>query len=373
MTQQLTPARFMWNVPVGGNLKNSKAKIDSVFAFNVDELILYAQQAEAMGIEQLLLGVGYHCADAFTYVGSLIRATKKIKFIIAYRAGMVAPTTFVQMINSLSGFGEDRVSINMVAGISPVEQKYYGDFLPKEERQARLDEFVDVCSLFWKNEGPVNYKGKHYEIENGELHIGYDNLTKMPEIMVSGNSEVSRLMAAKHGALWLRYSDTAEKIAESAKPCIESGNAMGIRMSVIVRPEREQALARIEEMLDGTDPNWVKFLGDFMKTCDSQAVNDIMNLAKEAGNSWLNEILWTGAVQIRGGSSLAMVGNPDEVADYIMKYKAGGVSTFIMQGWPHLEEMKYFTDLVVPRVRAREAALVNAQAEPLHEKSLENA
>ncbi|MCY7294567.1 LLM class flavin-dependent oxidoreductase [Alteromonas sp. a30] len=359
MTQQVQPARFMWNVPVGGNAKNHDSGIRSVYSFNVDELISYAQQAEEMGIEQLLLGVGYHCADAFTYVGSLIRATKKIKFIIAYRAGMVAPTTFVQMINSLSGFGENRVSINMVAGISPVEQKYYGDFLPKEERQARLDEFLDVCELFWeKNKGPVNYTGKYYQIENGELHIGYDNTSSdRPEIMVSGNSEISRLFAAKHNALWLRYSDTAENIAESAKPCIESGHKMGIRMSVIVRPERQQALDRIEEMLAGTDPEWVKFLGDFMKTCDSQAVNDIVNLAKKAGNSWLNEILWTGAVQIRGGSSLAMVGDPDEVANYIMKYKAGGVSTFIMQGWPHLEEMKYFTELVIPRVRALEANL----------------
>lgn len=355
MTQYTQPARFMWNVPVGGNTAKHDTGIRSIFAFDVDELIRYAQRAEEMGIEQLLLGVGYHCADAFTYVGSLIRATKKIKFIIAYRAGMVAPTTFVQMINSLSGFGEDRVSINMVAGISPVEQKYYGDYLPKEERQARLDEFLDICNLFWDANGPVNYSGKYYQIENGEIHMGYDSSSSRPEIMVSGNSENSRLLAAKHNALWMRYSDTAENIAQSAKPCIESGNSMGIRMSVIVRPERQQALDRIEEMLDGTDPKWVKFLGDFMKTCDSQAVNDIVDLAKKAGNSWLNEILWTGAVQIRGGSSLAMVGDPDEVANYIMKYKAGGASTFIMQGWPHLEEMKYFTDLVVPRVRALEA------------------
>ncbi|GEM76244.1 LLM class flavin-dependent oxidoreductase [Vibrio sagamiensis] len=358
MSNVTEPARFMWNVPVGGNVKKDNSGVKSIFTFDVDELIKYAQKAEAMGIEQLLLGVGYHCADAFTYIGSLIRATKKIKFIIAYRAGMVAPTTFVQMINSLSGFGENRVSINMVAGISPVEQKYYGDFLPKEERQARLDEFMSVCNLFWDNKGPVNFTGKYYQIENGELHIGYSNEPERPEMFFSGNSDTSRELAAKHNAIWLRYSDTAENIANSAKPCIESGNQMGIRMSVIVRPTREEALQRVDEMLDGTDPKWAKFLTDFMKTCDSQAVNDICKLAEDAGNSWLNDILWTGAIQIRGGSSLAMVGDPDQVADYIMQYKAGGVSTFIMQGWPHLDEMKFFTELVIPRVREREVKLL---------------
>jgi alkanesulfonate monooxygenase SsuD/methylene tetrahydromethanopterin reductase-like flavin-dependent oxidoreductase (luciferase family) len=108
------PARFMWNVPVGGSLPPDSAGVRSVFQFDVDELIRYAQSAEEMGIEQLLLGVGYHCADAFTYVGSLVRATKRIKFIIAYRAGMMAPTTFVQMLNSLSAFGDGRITVNMV-------------------------------------------------------------------------------------------------------------------------------------------------------------------------------------------------------------------------------------------------------------------
>lgn len=363
MTVSNKPARFMWNVPVGGSRSPATAGVTSVFRFDVDALISYAQGAEALGIEQLLLGVGYHCADPFTYVGSLVRATKRIKFIIAYRAGMMAPTTFVQMLNSLSAFGDERISVNMVGGISPVEQRYYGDFLAKEDRQSRLDEFMDACTRFWNNDGPVNHAGTHYRIENGELHIGYAGSRGSPEMFVSGNSDASRAMAMKHNAVWLRYSDTAENIAASVAPCIKAGHDAGIRMSVIVRPTREQALERIEEMLDGTDPAWVKYLADFVATCDSQAVKDIYAIAEEAGNSWVNETVWAGAVPIRGGSALAMVGDPDQVADYIMKYKQGGVTTFIMQGWPHLEEMQYFAELVIPRVRAREALVTSIDAE----------
>ena len=38
-----------------------------------------------------------------------------------------------------------RVSLNIVAGHSPDEQRYYGDFLTHDERYERTDEFLTIC------------------------------------------------------------------------------------------------------------------------------------------------------------------------------------------------------------------------------------
>jgi alkanesulfonate monooxygenase len=57
------------------------------------------------------------------------------------------------------------LSLNIVAGHSPLEERYYGDFLAHHERYARTEEFLTICHAFWKNDGSVNYCGKYYRIE----------------------------------------------------------------------------------------------------------------------------------------------------------------------------------------------------------------
>jgi alkanesulfonate monooxygenase SsuD/methylene tetrahydromethanopterin reductase-like flavin-dependent oxidoreductase (luciferase family) len=44
-------------------------------------------------------------------------------------------------------------------------------------------------------------------------------------------------------------------------------------------------------------------------------------------------------------------------------YQALGVSTFILSGYPHLEECRRFGELVMPLLRASAAAPVTARAE----------
>jgi alkanesulfonate monooxygenase len=53
---------------------------------------------------------------------------------------------------------------------------------------------------------------------------------------------------------------------------------------------------------------------------------------------------------------MALVGDPDELASGLLEYARAGVSQFIISGWPKLEEMQFFGEHVLPRVRAREAA-----------------
>jgi alkanesulfonate monooxygenase len=66
--------------------------------------------------------------------------------------------------------------------------------------------------------------------------------------------------------------------------------------------------------------------------------------------------LWTGLVRSHGAAGMALVGDPDELASALLEYGRAGVSQFIISGWPKLEEMQFFGEHVVPRVRAREAA-----------------
>jgi len=58
--------------------------------------------------------------------------------------------------------------------------------------------------------------------------------------------------------------------------------------------------------------------------------------------------LWAGVGLVRGGAGTALVGDPESVAARIKEYMALGIDTFIMSGYPHLEEAYRFAELVFP-------------------------
>ncbi|GJD52891.1 Alkanesulfonate monooxygenase [Methylobacterium crusticola] len=60
--------------------------------------------------------------------------------------------------------------------------------------------------------------------------------------------------------------------------------------------------------------------------------------------------LWAGVGLVRGGAGTALVGDPDTVAARMREYIALGIDSFILSGYPHLEEAYRFAELVLPRL-----------------------
>ncbi len=58
--------------------------------------------------------------------------------------------------------------------------------------------------------------------------------------------------------------------------------------------------------------------------------------------------LWAGVGLVRGGAGTALVGDPETVAARIKEYQDLGIDTFILSGYPHLEEAYRFAELVFP-------------------------
>ena len=339
--------KFHWAAPSDSGQQKPTGQYNEG-QLDVDAIVGFAQAAEKAGIESLLMGISFHMPDPVPLLSVLLRETSKIKFILAYRPGLISPTLFAQIVNTLSWIGKSRVDLNIVAGISPAEQAYYGDFCDHSQRYARTDEFLEVSGALWQAKAPYSFKGEFYHIKEAELGLKFESGDR-PGIFVSGSSQAATDIAIKHADCLLRYGDTPENLIAQAESLHMQGLKLGIRMHVIARETREEALHSITKMSENPDEAHRAEIAEFVKKCDSHAVKKSFELAAQSSDDWLSEMVWSGAVAYRGGPALSVVGSYDEVAAYLKRYREAGVDEFILSGWPTRDEMEIFSREVLPR------------------------
>lgn len=359
--------RFHWMLPKGGEVivggrQTAQAAADYRIEStgrsspacrpDMEGWIYFARRAEEAGIESVLIAFSRYEPDPLLISCALGQAAKKLKFISAYRSGLLQPASFVQQINSLSALIEGRVALNIVAGSSTEEQHGYGDFLAHDERYARAEEFLAVCNAFWRKEGDVNFDGKHYRVEQGRIHTPFLAADRTaPEIYISGHSEGAERLARGQGSCLLRVADAPDKLRTWVARIREQGVEVCLRMCVLCRPTRDEAASVAESLLPERNNRASK--RSIPIKDDSQMYREASALA-ERGDNWLTRSLWAGLAPHYGPVWTVLLGTPREIADALLEYKDIGVTQFIMSGWPEADEVAAFGREVLPLVREAE-------------------
>ena len=96
-----------------------------------------ARAADRLGYEGVLTPTGTWCEDAWLTSAALLAETERLKFLVAFRPGLVSPTLAAQQTATLQRFSEGRVLLNVVSGGDDLEQRRFGDWLSHDERYAR--------------------------------------------------------------------------------------------------------------------------------------------------------------------------------------------------------------------------------------------
>lgn len=354
-------ARFHWRLLHGGERgPATRAESSSRRAAalpDLDAQIAFCRDAERWGMSGLLTDFGAAKPDSILLATALARATERIEFIIAYRSGLLSPTLFAQQLNTLSQFCNGRLSLNIVAGDSPQEQRGYGDWLAHDERYARTGEMLAICRALWRGGLEDDFEGRFYRIGAGRLNTPYRAPARtFPEIFIAGGSPACQALAVEQGTCWMRLADTPEVVADAAAPILATGTEVGLRLSIIAAPTRKEALAAAHGIRAEMDPSQRDAEREkaFIEESDSVSMQGMYDLA---ATEWLTPTLWTGLVRTHGAPCIALVGDPDEVADGLLDYRRAGISQFILAGWPKHEQMCFFGEHVLPRYREKERAL----------------
>ena len=56
--------------------------------------------------------------------------------------------------------------MHIITGGHDAEQRRDGDYLSKDERYARTDEYLDIVRLAWTSDQPFSYDGQYYQVED---------------------------------------------------------------------------------------------------------------------------------------------------------------------------------------------------------------
>jgi alkanesulfonate monooxygenase len=364
--------KFHWRLLQGGETPNMTRATEGLRREtglpDLERQTEFCRRAEECGITGLLTDIGATKPDPILLSAALGMATEKIEFIVAYRSGLIPPTTFVQQLNTLSSLIAGRFSLNIVAGHSPLEQRSYGDFLGHDERYPRTEEFLAICHAFWRGDDPVNFHGKYYRIEDGRLNTPFVSKAETcPYIFIGGGSEAARALTISQGSCWIRLADTPANLLAGSKSILDAGKELGVRVGVICRPTRGEAIDAAGALVAGLDPvmREKEQEREFTSRSDSVSLRQIYEMAEE---EWPAPWLWTGAVRSHGGAAIAIAGSPEEVASAFIEYGRIGVTQFIISGWPKLEEMIIFGRDVLPLIRQKERALDEARTTTNHDR-----
>ncbi|MGZ4160198.1 MAG: FMNH2-dependent alkanesulfonate monooxygenase [Neobacillus sp.] len=323
-----------------------------------------AQAADRLGYTGVLIPTGRSCEDPWTLASSLAAVTERLKFLIAVRPGIMSPSVAARMTSTVDRISNGRLLINVVTGGDPVELAGDGIFLAHDERYEVTDEFLTVWRKLLEGK-EVHYDGKHVKIEGGKL-IFPPVQHPHPPIYFGGSSPAGQAVAAKHTDVYLTWGEppaqVEQKIKEVRLLAEQEGRTVrfGIRLHVIVRETEEEAWEAADRLIKYVDNDTIEAAQRTLARQDSVGQQRMMKLHKGGRETLeISPNLWAGVGLVRGGAGTALVGNPTQVAERMKEYLALGIDTFVLSGYPHLEEAYQFAELVFPLLPLKNRDTIN--------------
>jgi len=248
---------------------------------------------------------------------------------------------------------EGRLLINVVTGGDPAEAEGDGVFLTHDERYLATHEFLEVWRGVLAGKS-VDYAGKYINVKGAKVF--YPPVQRPhPPLYFGGSSPAAHDLAAEHVDVYLTWGEppaaVAAKIEEMKRRAAAFGRTLrfGIRLHVIVRDTTEEAWRAANDLLRYVDDDTIAAAQKTFGRLDSEGQRRMVAL--HGGRREKLEVspnLWAGVGLVRGGAGTALVGSPEIVAERMLEYHALGIETFILSGYPHLEEAYRTAEALFP-------------------------
>jgi alkanesulfonate monooxygenase len=361
-----SPPEVFWFLPTSGDTRYL-GQSDFGRAPTNAYMRQIAVTAEQLGYDGLLIPTGSSCLDPWVVASSLVPVTQRIKLLVALRTSLGAPVSSARQAATLDQALGGRLLLNVVPGGDATELAADGVFLEHDERYAYADEFLGIWRRLLSGE-TVDLDGKYFQVREGRNFFAPVQ-KPYPPLYFGGSSEAAHDLAARQVDAYLTWgeppADVGRKFADIRARAARLGRQLrlGVRLHVIVRETSDEAWADAERLISKlTDEDIARAQAGYARM---DSVGQARMAALHGGRRDRLEVapnLWAGVGLVRGGAGTALVGDAATVAERLREYMDLGADTFVLSGYPHLEESIRFAELVFPLL-GKAAVTVSDQAQ----------
>jgi alkanesulfonate monooxygenase len=330
----------------------------------------YARYLEYGGFDYTLVAYNSAGYDPFTVSATIAAHTERIKPIVALRPNITYPTVAAQSLATLDHLSGGRAVVHIISGGSDQEQARQGDYVPKDDRYARSEEFVKIMRRAWTETTPWDHDGRFYKFEN--FVAGYRPVNGTIPVSIGGSSPEAYRVGGALGdifGLWGEpLADTRQQMDRVAQQAKLAGRTDVPRTWVTFRPivaETDdlawEKARRTIKVVEETHRSGGFLPRGFRGPGGPQNVGS-QRLLEIAGRGDVHDrALWTVPAAVTGamGASTALVGSYETVAAAILDYVDLGADLVSIRGYDNLNDAidygRYLLPLVHQELAHREA------------------
>lgn len=320
--------------------------------------------------------------EVLTVSAAMIGVTKTMRFLPAIHPGLLSPIKLAQAALTQDRFSGGRLLFNVVNG-NDVLLPAFGVHYEHDERYDFSYEYWDAFQRFYVGQRD-GYDGKYIKLAPTPKGYGLGRRgVREPALQTvqaggvplwgAGASSAGVAHSIKLLDTYLSFADTPPKLGARFRQVAEQAAGIGrslnygTRLQVIVRETEEEAWDYAQWLIDRTHIDFARQTIEMQlprgETIDSyrspdpqvQANLDLVRAGKlpRAKDLEIYPNVWVGP-SLFGFNILsplagtALVGSAENVAARLREYEAQGVTSFILSGFPLIEEAERFADLVFP-------------------------
>ncbi|HEY4252719.1 MAG TPA: LLM class flavin-dependent oxidoreductase [Roseomonas sp.] len=325
-------------------------------AFQPDFITRITRLHEEGGFDRVLAGYWTNAADGFLVLAHAAAVTTRLNFLLAHRPGFVAPTLAARQLATLDQLTGGRLALHVISGGEDVDQRKDGDYEGHSARYRRTDEFLGILRRIWTADAPIDHDGEFYRFAQAWSDIRPAQTPYLP-IFFGGASDSALQVAARHADVYALFG---EPLAETGAMLDRVRTAMPAARQLafswsnrpIIAATEKQAWEKARDIRTRAVAK-LEASGTAGLIAAGQAVNSQRLVSLSQRGEVHDERLWTALAGVLGGrgNSTALVGTAEQVARSLLRYRALGVSHFILRGWDPLPDVAQYGRELIPLLR----------------------
>jgi alkanesulfonate monooxygenase len=329
-------------------------------SFDVDFTRRFVHALDDGGFDYTLVAYSSASVDANQLAQFVVNNSERIKPMLAHRPGFLYPTQAAKTFATIDHIGRGRLGVHIISGGSDAEQRREGDYLDKNERYERSDEYIQILRKIWAQTGPISHEGKYYTFEDFNTDIKpYQDAIP---ISVGGSSQEAYRVGGQQGDIFGLWGEPLKETTEQIASVNAFADAAGrphpriwVSFRPIVAATDELAWEKAHATLAQVTQNAAALQAKYRFSSGGRPANvGSQRLLDVAARGELHDrALWTPLVTATNaaGSSTALVGSYETVAKALLDYVDIGCELLSIRGYDPLNDAIDYARYVLPLVR----------------------